>query len=332
MKIIITGGSGYIGSMLTNELSNHPDIELIYLIDIKDPKFLLKENKKVKFIKKNLVDDWESDVKESIDAIIHLAFHIRRPFLPWELKKHIYENKVGLEKVLDFASKNKVNKLIIASSIAVYGAKETNNPLKPFKEEDELKEDEYLYGKEKIEMEMMVKDFSQKNPETKIIILRLATVTGPFAQKIYKKGGLLKFLKNLTPIIPLTSKNSLRQYVHEDDAVSSIIFFLFKDFEDEFLIFNVAPDDFLYFEEIAKILNKKTITLGYSLAKILFKIFWYLSWGKIPTSPGSINSYSFPIVVSNEKIKKFGFQFKYSAKDAFLGKKGKYSKLLAPES
>lgn len=330
MKILITGGSGYVGSMLTHQLSRHSRVEKIYVIDVKKPKFLWKENKKIRFINKNLIDDWEKDIEELPEIIIHLAFHIRRAFWPSRLKKNIFENRFGFEKLLTFAQNEEIRKVIVSSSIAVYGARRGNDPTKPFSEDDDLRESEYLYGIEKIEMEKIAENFFLKDKRKKMVILRLATISGPFAQKIYKKGGLLNFLKNISPLIPLISEKSLRQYVHEDDVIEVIKFLIFNDFSDNYLVLNVAPDDFLYFSQIANLLGKKVIRIPYNLAKMFFLFFWYFSLGKIPTAPGSVNSYVFPIRVSNERIKSLGFKFKYTAKDAFWADKGRYLKLLTP--
>jgi nucleoside-diphosphate-sugar epimerase len=314
--------------MLIYFLSQRKDVEKIYALDVAEPKFLWKPNEKIIFIRKNLVDNWENEIKNKIDVIFHLAFWIRRPF--FNLKKHLYENQYGFEKVLNFCEQHKIKKIIIASSIAVYGAKKENNIKKLFKETDPLKEDIYLYGKEKINMEKQAEIFSKKNKNIKIIILRLATVTGPFGQKIFKKEGLLKILKAFPFFIILSSNNSLRQYVHEDDVISAFLFFLDKDIKSNFEIFNIAPSSFLYFKDIAKILKKKIIKIPFLILKIIFRLFWYLSFGKIPTSPGSENSYTFPIVVDNSKIISLGFQFKYSSLEAFLANKGYFNKFIFP--
>ncbi len=329
MKILVTGASGYIGSMLTYFLSLKENIEKIYTLDVKAPKILWQPGGKIIFIKKNLVEGWEEEIKEKIDVVIHLAFWIRRSF--FNLQKHLYENSFGFEKVLNFCSKNDVKKIIVTSSIAVYGANKENNEKMPFKEDDELREKVYLYGKEKIEMEKRAKKFYEENRDKEVIILRLATVTGPFAQKYFKKSGLLKFMKELTPFIFLSSENSLRQYVHEDDVVSAFLFVLEKDFPQKFEIFNIAPPNFLYFKEIAQITKKKIIKIPYKILKILFFFLWHFSLGKIPTAPGSENSYTFPIFCDGSKIEKYGFKYQFSSLDAFLGEKGFFENLFSPK-
>ena len=70
MKILVTGGCGYVGTVLIKELLNR-NFKVIS-IDTKWFGDYLPKHKNLKNIKKNIIDIEEKDLKK-IDVIIHLA-------------------------------------------------------------------------------------------------------------------------------------------------------------------------------------------------------------------------------------------------------------------
>jgi nucleoside-diphosphate-sugar epimerase len=90
-----------------------------------------------------------------------------------------------LKNFLNFCLKNDVEKIIIASSIAVYGANKENSEKRPFKEDDEPKERVYLYGKEKIEMEKKAKKFYEEKSRQKNNYFKISYCYWPLCSKIF---------------------------------------------------------------------------------------------------------------------------------------------------
>lgn len=330
MKILLTGASGYIGSQLVSSWLEDKNIEKIIAIDVKKPRFLWSENHpKIHFIQKNLADiDLSREVSDlsPIDVVVHAAYFIRTPYFKKDLEYQQHSNFGGAENIFEFALKNEVKKLVHFSTVAIYGAHAKNELNNLFTEEDKAGENTIAYGRDKKTIEeSLSRIFEKHHPRTEVICLRVGSVSGPFLQNIVKKTGLMSFMKGIIPFLPITNKKSARQYVHEDDVISAVNFWLTHNTEPKIIPLNLAASGFFTFEEIAKILKKKTIHVPHSLARLFFFLTWHLSFGKIPTPPGVINSYSYPIIVDGTKITKFGFAYKYNSTDALLAAKGKFS-------
>ncbi|MDO8638378.1 MAG: SDR family NAD(P)-dependent oxidoreductase [Candidatus Daviesbacteria bacterium] len=126
-KILVTGGAGFIGSFLVDEL-----IEKGYDVRILDnleeqvhqgqkPKYL---NKKAEFIKGDVrnYDDFKKAL-DGIDAVFHLASAVGVGQSNYEIKKYVESNVLGTANLLDILVniKNQVKKVITISSMTGYG-------------------------------------------------------------------------------------------------------------------------------------------------------------------------------------------------------------------
>ena len=126
-KVLITGGAGFIGSHLSDELLErgyevrvldnlceqvhgkncerpaflNPEVELI-VGDVRDPK-------KVK------------EALKGIDAVYHYAAMVGVGQSMYEIKEYTDVNNVGTAVLLEALSKNPVEKLVVASSMSIYG-------------------------------------------------------------------------------------------------------------------------------------------------------------------------------------------------------------------
>ncbi len=132
-KIVITGGCGFIGSNLTEELSK--DNEVIIIDDLSTGRItniknlLGKDN--VKFIKGSITDlDLLQDIFKDIDYVFHQA---AIPSVPRSVKNPLRTNNANINgtlNVLIAARDNHIRKLVYASSSSVYG----DTPTLPKKE------------------------------------------------------------------------------------------------------------------------------------------------------------------------------------------------------
>ena len=132
MKIVVLGGSGYIGTVLCNLLLNHG--HKIKVIDAQWFGKNLTNNKNLKIVKKDIRNLDTSDLK-GYNAIIHLAniandpSVLLKPELSWEV------NVLSSMKICELAIAAKIKKIIFSSSGSVYGISEE----KKVTEENRLK-------------------------------------------------------------------------------------------------------------------------------------------------------------------------------------------------
>lgn len=226
-NILVTGGAGYIGSHIVEQLVKRKNKVVIYDNLVTGYRRLI--NKKAKFIKGdiknfNLLSKIIRDNK--INSIIHLAAYLNIVESE-KYKKRYYKNNVGGTLTLIKACKNNnVENIIFSSSCAVYGdakglVKETKKP-KP----------KSYYAFTKYKSEEIIKKYSKKI-NYNFGILRYFNVAG--ASNSGKIGEIEKshghLIKNLAiesikskPIINIYGKNyktkdgtCVRDYIHVSD-------------------------------------------------------------------------------------------------------------------
>ena len=235
MKILITGGAGFIGSNLARKLFERGD-EVVLLDnfnDYYDPK--LKEDRIKKFLKGIKFKLYRGDIrdekfleklfkKEKIDKIVHLAamagvrYSLQNPNLYYEV------NVLGTQNMLNFAVKHKIKNFVYASSSSVYG----NNKKLPFSEADNVDTPISPYAASKKANELQAHVFSHiyKLPTTG---LRFFTVYGPWGRPDMALFGFTKNILEGKTIQVFNRGKMSRNFTYVDDIVSGIITVLDKN-------------------------------------------------------------------------------------------------------
>ena len=164
MNILVTGGSGFIGTNLVTDL--------------------LKEGHKVTIYDKQKSETYQdlsivADVRDKeklthsmrdIDAVYHLAAEHRDDVQPTSLYYEV--NVGGAENMVHALKKNNVNRLIFTSTVAVYGLNSgepgENSPVTPFND----------YGKSKYEAEIIFNKWAHSDRTHCLIIVRPTVIFG----------------------------------------------------------------------------------------------------------------------------------------------------------
>tara|TARA_Y100000310_G_scaffold39313_1_gene36904 strand:+ start:1 stop:936 length:936 start_codon:yes stop_codon:yes gene_type:complete len=284
-KILITGGAGYIGSVLCTKLINfgyqvtvvdllkYNKSSLNHLYFYKNFKLIVGDirNKKLmkKLIKKN-------------DFIIPLAGLVGAPLCDKYKKDAISTNLESIKTLRKIVTSK--NKIIFLTSNSGYGIGEKNkfcteeSPLKPIS----------LYGKTKCEAESEI--LKTKN----YVCFRLATV---FGQSYRMRTDLLVNNFVNTAIkkkkITLFEPHFRRNFIHVRDVVDAIIFTITHFNKLKSNVYNLG----LSSANISKIMLAKKIQKQYKKLKI-----------KIVTNRRDPDKRDY--YVSNKKIEKKGFKAK----------------------
>jgi nucleoside-diphosphate-sugar epimerase len=145
------------------------------------------------------------------------------------------------------------------------------------------------------------------------------------------KGGFVnKMVTTLTSFVPAT-KGWVRQFIHEDDVNDLVQHFTFNDAPSKYEVYNITPvSEPVYAPDMARAVGKKILPIQPWMARIAFFWFWHGTRGKVPTSPGSWRFYSYPVVMSGEKLAT-QYTCQYASKDAFAYTDGRYESYVPTE-
>ena len=248
-NILITGGGGYIGTNLVQNL-----LEDGYQVRVIDTFWFgnyLKKNKNLKILKKDMRDIVEKDV-EKIDCILHLASIANDPAAELDANLTWDVNVLATYRLINIAIKKRVKKFIFASSGSVYGIKKEkkvteNLALEPVSE----------YNKSKMIGERILLSYKKY---IDLVILRPATVCGYSpSMRLDVAVNALTFgaLKNKQ--IKVFGGKQIRPNLHMADMIKAYKFFinrkLKKNKTNDQTIFNVGFEN-ISILNIAKTINK----------------------------------------------------------------------------
>lgn len=176
MSLLITGGTGYIGSHTVVELqalADHQDIVIVDDLSNSSTKVLDRlvkiTGKKVTFIKADVCDyDAMNAVfkQHSIEAVIHFAGHKAVGESSEKPLSYYYNNVSGTIILLKVMAEHNVKKLVFSSSATVYG--ENISPLK----ENMATSATNPYGQTKLMIEHILFDLAKSDSEWSIACLR----------------------------------------------------------------------------------------------------------------------------------------------------------------
>jgi nucleoside-diphosphate-sugar epimerase len=248
-NIFISGGGGYIGTNLVQELLKD-DYKIIVLDTFWFGNYL-KKNKNLKIIKKDLRNINKSDLN-NIDCIIHLASIANDPAAALDAKLTWDVNVLATYKLINLAINQKVKKFIFASSGSVYGIKKEKKVteelnLQPISE----------YNKSKMIAERVLLSYKKKIDLT---ILRPATICGYSpAMRLDVAINALTFGALQNNLITVYGGKQIRPNLTMHDMIGAYKFFLKRSYKKnrstQNIIFNLGFEN-LSILQMAKRIRK----------------------------------------------------------------------------
>ena len=185
MSILVTGGTGYIGSHTVVELLSVGE-DVVIVDNLYNSKLCVLDRieaitgKRPAFVKCDLLDKEALDKVfvdyPSIDSVIHFAGlkavgeSCKLPLL------YYHNNLTGTFNLIDCMLKHNVNRIVFSSSATVYGVPKTV----PIKEDFPLSTTN-PYGETKLMIERILKDCAAANPEFSACVLRYFNPIGAHA-------------------------------------------------------------------------------------------------------------------------------------------------------
>lgn len=287
MKILITGGAGYIGSILVSDLLAK-DFKVTVVDDFRYKQNSLNHlcyNNKLKLIKADVRDI--NLLKNEIithDVIIPLASLVGAPICNFNKVGAETINKQAVIELFNNISKDQI--ILMPTTNSAYGIGDKNNycdensPLNPISK----------YAEDKVEIEKKLQNLNN------FISLRLATVFGMSPRMrldLLVNDFVYRALKDR--FIVLFESHFKRNYIHVRDVSRAFIYCLENYDKMKNQIFNLGLSD--------ANLTKKELCIKIK-NHINDFVFYENDFNKDPDQRNYL--------VSNKKIESFGYNTKYS--------------------
>jgi len=279
MKVLLTGGSGYLGSILTRKLiANGHSVRILdnFLFGKESLQDIVK-NKKLELVEGDIRDlAVVSKSLKNVDSVIHLASIVGTQSSELDPKTSIEINFLATKNIAELCKIYKIKQLVFASTCSVYGA-QPNQMIAENSEVNPLDS----YGQSKFQSERAILQ-AYDYPT----ILRLGTLFGASYRMRFDLAINLFIAQAINKEkLTVFGGNQWRPFLHVDDAAEAFSFAVQNNMEG---IYNVIWKN-LTIKQMAKEVVK-TVP------------------GKIDISKDIVDKRDYR--VSGAKLEKFGFKAK----------------------
>ncbi|MDA8669790.1 NAD-dependent epimerase/dehydratase family protein [Flavobacteriales bacterium] len=247
-KILITGGAGFIGSSLANELSTSHKAQIAVFDDLSTGlKSNISKNENIIIRKVSIVDALtlrENFANFSPDFVIHAAASYNQP-KNWNLD--IETNIIGMSNLIKLSKEFSVKKFIYLQTSLCYGLDPKSSPVNIG--------DSYFkggyHGGSSYAISKTTGELYLSLSGINFISFRLANVYGPRNFS----GPIPAFYSNLMNNTKSRIYKTKRDFIYVGDVVSCIIKSLKKETSDNY--FNISTGVDIEISEIYKLLEKE---------------------------------------------------------------------------
>ena len=236
MKVLVIGGSGFLGSYVADELSKKR--HSVTILDKKKSEYLSQNQKQIILDTKDLYKN--EKLLDNIDIIYFFSGMSDLNDCKYKPVETVSENIMPLVNLLELCVKKNIKRFIFASTVYV-NSNEGN-----------------FYKSSKIACESYIKEFS-KSYGLKFTILRYGSIYGPRSDE---KNGMYRIIKDALikkKLIYKGSKHSVREYIHVQDAAKASVDILNKKFLNKIIVLTgqdtIKVSELLY--TINEIMSKK---------------------------------------------------------------------------
>jgi len=241
---------------------------------------------------------------ENVDTFAHLGF------LESPTRNLAYAHElesVGTLHVLNACRERPVQKLVLGSSTALYGA-HFDNP-------NFLSEGHALRGlphtpflSDKIDAERQVEAYAREHRSASVAVLRFAPLLGPTVENYVSRwltGAVVPTLLGYDPLL---------QFVHEVDALAALKLALDREVSG---VFNIVGDGVLPLSTVIKLLGHTNLPVPHFLADRIAHLLWVAGLAEVP--PSLLRFMRHLCVADGDKAKReMGFLPGYTSREAVL--------------
>jgi GlcNAc-P-P-Und epimerase len=310
MNILITGGSGFIGTHLVQALIELESIQKIIIWDVRESGI---KNDKVVFQKVDLRKEITDSNEWQIDLCIHLAAICKEPGFRWE--EYFDVNYIGTKNLVDFLERMHVTKILFTSTMMVFKAGEVLN------REDSSQTPDTAYGISKYLAEEYLLNWAKRNAVNKAIILRPGVVFGKGEKGNYTN---LHYSLKRNLFVYIGKKSTIKGSIYVKDLVAMIVYLL--GMTSRYSVYNAVIPEELSIERICQTIKKVNnwkrfipiIPLRLALLAAYFFELMDLVGIRNVIHHRRIEKLYYSTNISSQRIMDEGFKFHFSLEDALI--------------
>lgn len=264
MKSLVTGGCGFIGSHLVDQL-----ISIGHEVIVLDRVYPIHKNEKAKYYLQDLSDNYVKFLHlfEGVNNVFHLASEVSIPYCVQKPNESMANNTLSTMNVLECSKIHNVNKFIFSSTSAVYG----NILFIPSVETNPV-ECLNTYSISKYTGEQLCKMYHQLYG-LKTVIFRYFNVYGERQHKTGQYAPVMSIFMNQKskgePLTIIGEGYQTRDFVHVSDVVLANILASQKDLDSYGEVFNVGTGEGIEIKEIADLISSYQIFISERPGEVL---------------------------------------------------------------
>lgn len=302
-RVLVTGGAGFLGSVVAATLAERADVELVVSGDVRIPE---TSRAGVLDVLCDVTDPESCEPllrEHRIDVVVHLAA-IVNPGRDTSLEYRV--DVTGTQHVLQACQRAGVRRIVVSSSGAAYGYHPDNAAW--LSESDPIRgNDEFPYSRHKRLVEEMLADSRRTHPELEQVVFRIGTILGPDV------ANQITALWDGKKILAVRGSDSPFVFIWVDDVAAAMAR---AATDGPAGIYNVAGDGAMTVAQIAKRLGKGLLVIP---APVLAAGLWVARTLRItPHGPAQVRFLRYRPVLDNARLKQdFGYTPKYSSAEAF---------------
>lgn len=306
-RVLVTGASGYIGSLLIAELGNALAAGRIGALIATDIRATTGVAGPL-FVKHDVRDNGLAVLlrRHAVDCVIHLASIVTPP--KGSTREFEYSVDVGgTRRVLEACVQAGVRRIVVTSSGAAYGY-HADNP-EWINEDAPLRGNEsFAYSWHKRLVEEMLAAERESHPALEQVIFRVGTILGKSVSNqitaLFERPRVLVIRGSASPFVFINDRDVVNCLVKAIDSTATGAF-------------NVAGDGALPLREIAVLLGKPTIELPSALVRAALAVAHPL--GLTQYGAAQVDFLRYRPVLDNRRLKEvFGYRPAMTTREAFL--------------
>ncbi|MDQ3275985.1 MAG: NAD-dependent epimerase/dehydratase family protein [Actinomycetota bacterium] len=314
MRVVVTGGTGNVGSRVVERLSRDDAVTSIVGIARRRPGW---QPPKTTWLERDLATDDLTDAVADADAVVHLAWLFqptRNPEITWRA------NAVGSARLLRAMADAGVPVLVHASSIGAYSPRSSDA------RSDERVDESWpthggagtaSYSREKAYVERLLDTFELRHPDCRVVRMRPAFIFQEAAASQQRRlfagpllpGALVR--RGMVPVLPDPGGLTL-QAVHTDDVAEAYRLALLEPVTGAF---NLAAEPVLDMPRIAECLGARVVRVPPGAVRVGLAAAWAAHL--VPASPGLFDlARQAPLMDTTRATGELGWTPSYSSVDA----------------